>query len=902
MTGNDGSAREPMSRDRWGRLEPLVDAALELPVAERGAYCDRIAATDPALGAELRRLIRRAEATHGLFTDAAVERLGLLFDDTGPGEPGATEPDLLGVLQAALGTAYTLEREIGGGGMSRVFVANEAGLGRKVVIKVLSPELAAGINADRFAREIRLAASLQQANIAPLLATGSAAGHPYYTMPLVEGRSLRDRLAREGALPIADAVSILRDVARALAFAHAHGVVHRDIKPGNVLLSGGTAVVTDFGIAKALKAASAGVDGPDGSAPALSAADGGDLPEITLTSTGSSLGTPAYMAPEQAAGDPASDHRADLYSFGCMAYEMFTGAPPFHGMPVHRVIAAHFNETPRPLGERRPDVPAAIATMVMRCLEKDPGRRPQTAAEVLDALDARVAPEGAAAPVGAKVGARWKLVGAVAIVLASVLTATAYRLRHTPPEPLTLAAIPFTNTAHDTALDYRSDGIRDEILTAMARVPGVQIIGRAAAYRFKNQVDGADVRTIAHDLGVRFLVTGTLRENNGQVTISVQLNDSTTRAEVWADTFVRDSKDFGSIADDIVRTITDTLQARFGNRVGERPRQASTVGTANSDALDFYLLGQDQLLRRRGVRQSVANFERAIALDPKFARAYASLATALQLYPYFVGTPPNDLKDTTIAIANRALGLDNTLAAPHVALGTAYAHAGRWAEALAEFKRGVDQDPGDVNARVTYGRYLVTIGRPTDAIAQLKEAKRVERVSSLASAWLAYAYFHRGQMDSARIEAERAIQDSTLLAAANVVSRIRLAEGRLDEARRVALVPPATVMTSAPYILAKTGDTEGAYRMLRQMESQMPRPWYVDAATATVQLAVGDSAGALTSLERSARSSGPVWLEYFLLSDPAYDLVRRSPRFIALVRQANLDPSKFVPASSMGRR
>lgn len=805
-------------------------------------------------------------------------------------------PDFLGMLQAALGNTYTLERELGGGGMSRVFVANEAGLGRKVVIKLLSPELAAGINGDRFAREIRLAASLQQANIVPLLSTGSAAGHPYYTMPLVDGRSLRERLEREGALPIADAVSILRDVARALGFAHARGVVHRDIKPGNVLLSGGTAVVTDFGIAKAIKAASGGATRPEG------AEDATELPEVTLTSTGMSLGTPAYMAPEQAAGDPASNYRADLYSFGCMAYEMFTGAPPFSGMPVHRVIAAHFNEIPRPLSERRPDVPPGIATMVMRCLEKDPARRPESAAVVLDALEMRVAAESPAAPVAATSRTNWKLVGAASIALASILTVAAYRLRHTTPEPLTLAAIPFTNTAHDTALDYRSDGIRDEILTAMARVPGVQIIGRTAAYRYKNRLDGADVRTIAHDLGVRFLVTGTLRENNGQVTISAQLSDSASRAEVWADTFVRDSRNFGSIADDIVRTITDTLRARFGNRVGERPRQASTIGTTNSDALDFYLLGQDQLQRRRGVTQSVANFERAIQLDPKFARAYASLATALQLYPYFVGTPPNDLKDTTIAIANRALGLDNTLAAPHVALGTVYAHAGRWTEALAEFQRGVEQDPSDMNARITYGRYLVTVGRSSDAIAQLTEARRLERVSSLASAWLAYAYFQRGQMDSARIEAERAIQDSTLLPAANIVAEIRLAEGKPDEARRVALVPPVTVMTSAPYILARTGDAAGAYRMLREMESRTPRPWYVDAATATVQLATGDSAGALASLERSAHASGPIWLEYFLVNDPAYDLVRRSPRFIALVRQANLDPSMFAVSSSVGRR
>jgi len=619
-------------------------------------------------------------------------------------------------------------------------------------VKLLSPELAAGINADRFAREIKLAASLQQANIVPLLSTGTAAGCPFYTMPFVDGRSLRDRLARESPLPIGDAVSILRDVARALAFAHGRGVVHRDVKPGNVLLSGGTAMVTDFGIAKALVAAgTGGHERPERG----SATDLPNLPEITLTEVGSSLGTPAYMAPEQATGDPGTDHRADLYAFGCMAYEMFGGKPPFHGGPMHKIIAAHLKETPRPITERRADISPAIADVIRRCLEKDPADRPQTAAEILAALDG-ASPAPVPGPRGPRrTLGRAPIVAAVAMAVA-LGGGALYRMNRAPPEALTLAAVPFSNVAHDTALDYRSDGIRDEILTAMARMPGVQIVGRSAAYRYKDRLDGSDVRTVARDLGVRLLVTGTLREQNGQVTISAQLNDSSSRAELWAGTFVRGSKDFGSIADDIVRTIADTLHARFGDRVGARQRRVSTLGTTNPEALDLYLLGQEQLKRRgEGVRQSSANFERAIRLDPNFARAYAALATALQLYPYFVGTRPADVKDSTIAAANRALALDSSLADPHVALGTAYAHAGRWQEAFAEFQRGVERDPDDVPARVAYGRYLVMAGRPAEALAQLREGKRVERISPLISAWIAYAYYATGQMDSAYAESKR---------------------------------------------------------------------------------------------------------------------------------------------------
>ena len=238
--------------------------------------------------------------------------------------------DLQARVQQALSGSYTLERELGGGGMSRVFVADEHRLGRKVVVKLLSPELAAAMSTSRFEREIRVAASLQQANIVPVLSAGDLDGLPYYIMPYVEGESLRARLGR-GPLPIAEAVSILRDVSRALAYAHERGVVHRDIKPDNVLLSGGTAVVTDFGIAKALSDSRTHAEG------------------ATLTQLGTAIGTPAYMAPEQAAGDPDTDHRADIYAFGCMAYELLAGHPPFHGLSPHKLMAAHMGETPRPI-------------------------------------------------------------------------------------------------------------------------------------------------------------------------------------------------------------------------------------------------------------------------------------------------------------------------------------------------------------------------------------------------------------------------------------------------------------------------------------------------------------------------------------------------------------------------
>ncbi len=273
-------------------------------------------------------------------------------------------------LQSALGMTYSLERELGGGGMSRVFAATETALGRRVVIKVVPAELGAGVNVDRFKREIMLAAKLQHPHIVPVLTAGEIDGVPYYTMPYIDGESLRARLAR-GRMPIDETINVLRDVARALAYAHQHGVVHRDIKPDNVLMSGGSATVADFGIAKAISASRAA-----------------DNADSMLTSIGMSIGTPSYMAPEQAAADPNTDHRADIYSFGCLAYELLAGQPPFAGLTPQKLLAAHMGERPRPVAELRPDTPPVLADLVMQCLEKDPDARPQSASDIARVLDA----------------------------------------------------------------------------------------------------------------------------------------------------------------------------------------------------------------------------------------------------------------------------------------------------------------------------------------------------------------------------------------------------------------------------------------------------------------------------------------------------------------------------------
>ena len=283
-------------------------------------------------------------------------------------------------MAAVLGHGYRVERELGGGGMSRVFLAHELALDRKIVVKVLPPDLSAGLSIERFKREIQLAARLQHPHIVPVLAASAEGGLLYYVMPFIAGESLRARLARQHELPVGDVVRILRDVVDALAYAHGEGVVHRDIKPDNILMTGHHAVVTDFGVSKAVSTATGQSD---------------------LTSAGIALGTPAYMAPEQAAADPAIDHRADIYSVGAVGYELLTGQPPFSGLPPHEILAAHVTRAPEHISKRRATVPPALAALIMRCLEKRAADRWQTADDLLSQLEVLATPSGGMQPTGA---------------------------------------------------------------------------------------------------------------------------------------------------------------------------------------------------------------------------------------------------------------------------------------------------------------------------------------------------------------------------------------------------------------------------------------------------------------------------------------------------------------------
>jgi serine/threonine protein kinase/tetratricopeptide (TPR) repeat protein len=437
--------------------------------------------------------------------------------------------DLRDQLQRTLGTAFTLERELGGGGMSRVFVARDEALGREIVVKILPLELAAELSVERFTREVRVAAALQHPHIVPVLTAGDARpehgegpGLPYYTMPFVKGESLRQRLARDGALSVRDALGILRDVAKALAYAHARGVVHRDIKPDNILITGGSAVVADFGIAKAITASRTAAGG------------------ATLTQMGTAIGTPAYMAPEQAAGDPDVDHRADLYALGITAYEMLAGAPPFAGRSPSELLRAHLTEPPPSLAEKRPELPAPLVALVNACLAKSPNDRPASAEEVLRELENVTTPApntlaaAAAAPPSSRRSkpSRRAAIIAVLTIAAALGTWAAIGRRETALDRARVLVLRPTTATNDPALALLAEMTPDVVTRGFSQMPWVKIASAPNASRAPTSE--RELRSLARAVGAGTIVTGALYALGDSVQVQFRVVDGRTGTVIRA--------------------------------------------------------------------------------------------------------------------------------------------------------------------------------------------------------------------------------------------------------------------------------------------------------------------------------------------------------------------------------
>ena len=804
--------------------------------------------------------------------------------------------DLRAQLQSTLGDGYTLERELGGGGMSRVFVARDNALGREVVVKVLAPELSASVSAERFTREIATAARLQQANIVPVLAAGTSGGVSYYTMPFVKGKSLRALLSSGAPISMHDRLNVLRDVARALAYAHAEGVIHRDIKPDNILLSAGTAVVTDFGIAKAISASRT----HDGT---TSRADDG-----ALTQVGSSIGTPAYMAPEQAVGDTI-DHRADLYAWGVVAYELLSGAHPFAGKSgTSQLIAAHIAETPASLATRNAEIPRDVAALVMQCLEKNPAQRPEHASALLTRLSNIVTPTADVSAAQLRTSrASWiKIAVPVVTVLALIGWAVMRQKTGASDTHATatvafdsaavrsLVVLPFESVGGDTANAYFAEGMADELSNALTKVPGLQLTARSSAAAFRGK--SASVQAIGKALNVGAVLEGTVRRAGARLRVSAQLTNAGTAKLMWSESYERDAKDVFAVQDDIAKAIVNALRVTLAG--GTTYVAATARGTDNLEAYDLYQRGM-YLFQRRGpglVRAS-EYFERAIARDPRFARAFAALGfTWIQLSIY-TDVWMVDVIPKAVAASERAVALDSTSVDSWAALGVTRTYQHQWRAADEATERAVRLDARSAIAQLYRSRFLAAVGRVDEAAeaAVLSAALDPVSVGGLTTAQLILAL--AGRYPEAIGLGNRAWEiDSTPGGAPALIVVTQMEGGQIAEARRRAEVvlrisTDPSAVSRAIYVIAKTGDTARAATLARQQSARFAGH-RKSAAFSTAWTGVGNTAEALTQIEEAARKGD------FGVTTPIgsrmYDPLRASPRFAAVVRQLGLDVALFT--------
>jgi TolB-like protein/Tfp pilus assembly protein PilF len=784
-------------------------------------------------------------------------------------------------LQTTLGTAYRLERELGGGGMSRTFVAAETSLGRRVVVKVLPPDLAASVSSERFRKEILLAASLQHPHIVSVLAAGQGNDLLYYTMPLIEGVTLRTRLQQSGELPIGDALSVLRDVARALAYAHRRGVVHRDIKPENILLSEDGAMVADFGVAKA-----------------LSASTSGDSTRAVTTGIGVALGTPAYMSPEQAAADPHTDHRSDIYSLGMVAYELLAGFSPFAGRPMTAIFVAHATEIPEPIEKRRVGVPARLAALITKCLQKRPADRPQTAEAVLQELDA-VAQELSAPQIVAR--RPWWRQWRSQLALAGLLIALAggwayYKARaatafgSSTTRRHTIAVLPFANIGESKADESFSDGITEELIGAFGKIDELRV---KSAFSLKGSQQ--DVRDLGRQLDVESVVAGSVRRSGDVVRISARLVNVADGFQLWTDTYereLRNTADVFGIQDEITKAIVNALKLKLslsGDAIGQASRQ-----TANLDAYRAVLNGRYFMAKRtpEGIRTAITFFEDAVAKDPKYAVAWDGLAESNALLNTYAFVSPEEVFGRAREAVSKALALDSTLAEGYAT--SAYIGLNNtwdWPAVERAFKRSIALNPNYATAHHWFSLYLDAMGRGPDALKEVQRALELDPVSLIINREAGRTYYYMGDNEHALQAYRRTLElDPTFRSAHVWIARAYIAQGRfaaaIDELRDQPDYQGGHSFAVLAYAYAKAGQRDRAAAILEELRARAKRENVWPMYLGLINLALGNRGAALGMIEsdyehRSAQMA-------YIAVDPLFAELRSADRFRRILEKMKL--------------
>lgn len=746
----------------------------------------------------------------------------------------------LELLRESLAAAYDIEREVGRGGMARVYLAHDRKHDRKVALKVIDTEVAMGMAAERFLLEIRLCARLTHPHILPLLDSGYAGDRPFYVMPYVDGESIRDRLKRITRFPVDDAVALVREVADALDYAHAAGVLHRDIKPENVLLLGSHAVVLDFGVGRAISAASE------------KAAD--------LTIAGTFVGTPTYMSPEQAAGETTLDGRSDEYALAVMLYEMLAGEPPFQGPNAQAVIAKRFSAPAPSLNLKFPELPENVVQTVATALA-------QSADD------------------------RFATVGDFGRALASGSTATmavAPRIAALP----SVGVVPFANVGNHPDNEFLSDGITDEVISALSRLRTLRVAARTSSYAIRDQRD--DIAVIGAKLKVETLLEGSVQRVGNRIRVKARLVKASDGFHVWSDQFDRELDDVFAIQDAISSAIVQALETTILGGVQVARIRAAPTRPA---AYEPYLKGRFFWNKRTeaSLARAVDLFGEAIAADPNYAPAHAGLADAYAVLGTYGAREPRQVMPLAMASAERARALDSTLAEPHATLGlieAVFAHD--WAKSEAAFARALTLDPTYVTAHQWRAiTLLIPTGRVADALASMERARAIDPLSAVVGMTAGVVRAIGGDSDAAIAVFRDVLKLEPGFGMAHFfLGQTLMDEGRHAEAKEsfehaIALTGGSAEMLSGlAQAKARLGDSDAANADLEVLTSRRAARYTPASQVALVHIALGQHDAAMEWLHIARRDDDPELI--YLTSKRAYSPLRSRPDFADLVRSVRL--------------
>ncbi len=759
--------------------------------------------------------------------------------------PAGSAADPLAALRAALADRYELEDEIGRGGMALVYRARDVRHDRLVAIKVLRAGLlAAGESSERFLREIRFAAQLTHPHILPLYDSGEIpdpTGPPtlFYVMPFVADGSLRERLRSEGRLPVDQAIRLICAAGAALDYAHRRNIVHRDIKPENILLQDGEPVVADFGVARALSE---------------------ECDREVMTAPGLAIGTPAYMSPEQASGDPVVDARSDQYALACVLYELLAGEPPFTGTGARATMARHATEIPPSPRIRRPEIPVALERVLLRALAKEAGERFESVAAFCEAL---VTP------------------------LSGLTESTAV------PRRRGVAVLPFTNASPDPDNEYVSDGITDELIHALAHVEGLTVAPRTSVFALKGRHE--DVRAVGAMLGVSVVLEGSVRRAGDRFRITAQLSDAADGRLLWSERFDREDRDILALQDELARTIVATLRSGILTP-GVLGQVAPRRSTTNHRAYHFYLRGRHAWNKRTGADmvQAVRFFEQAIAEDPGFALAYTGLADAYAQYVDYRAMPVAEGLGRAREEAKRAIALDDSLAEAHTSLAwVLFIYDWDWQAAEREFRRALELDAGYASARQWYSWYLAAMGRIGESLVEGERAVDLDQASVSIRRSMGWLHYYARTPELGIPHLRRALIMNPESPDNHLMLGVLLTQaGRLEDAREAIhaaldLSPEDSHgLVSLAHVDRLQGRHPQAEATWGQLEA-MTRTRYVsptDFARLALILERPDSAFEWLDRAYAGRRG---WLAY-LKVDPLFDPVRDDPRFAELRRRMRL--------------